>query len=42
MYEFRYEGSILLKFTYFLQNLTEFNFLLLKGIILTILKLLTN
>jgi len=32
-YEFRYERPIWLKFTYLPQSRTEFNFLLLKGII---------
>jgi len=34
-YEFRYEGPTSLKFISLLQSRTEFNFLLLKGIILT-------
>jgi len=34
-YEFHYEGPISLKFTCLSQSRTEFNFLLLNGIILT-------
>ena len=40
--EFSYEGPISLKFTCLLQHRTEFSFILLKGIILTISKLVAN